>query len=594
MRRILITKDAIIRAGLLIGFFGGLIASAQTSATPAPIVPVSSSPCLNTNPLPTGCISGPLQEPSNMTWQQQTVAPINFCAIENGSAVNAYKCRNSASGFYGMTILWKGVQLSFTAFATNTGPTTLTIDNLSPLTIKKWKGSSLVDLEAGDIPACGTTCPIVSLVYDGTYLVDIVPSPRDVRSFGAKCDGATNDQTAIDLAINSGQSLLWPQGATCVYSNANGPTVYTGLTNVTWYAPGGVTIVFTTPTKLGWTVQGASHFAIDGFTFDFNPVPTVRQSGAPLYFNQCTDVSATNITSRHSPAQGLSFNTVTGLRVSNVFVNNSLADGVYHLLDTGVTENNIHTDTTGDDSIEFLASSGVLSNLYMRNSAAKFIACDGCTQTTFTGIDGDTAGVQGIQVYGDSYVNNIVPDDVHFINGTIRNTGTGSTGNPNAIEINSAKRVYISDMALDTASTIAGINYGNGLLVNSATAQVWLSNTHIENMTGNGVNVSTALLFSQSNVDITATAGTCDAVISTQTVLNNHLTCRNTSTAYNLHRAFDFENNGSVNGSGFIILDTQATPTGYTFLETGTTGKAIFGDVQCNVPNGSCSYSTLR
>lgn len=189
----------------------------------------------------------------------------------------------------------------------------------------------------------------------------------NVKYYGAKGDGATDDRAAVLAACNAartaGGGVVYMPSATYQMSGTSAADYLTLDGNVggnyrnVWIQGDAGTVwrvgtgsVITTYLVL---VQNNTNFRIQGITFSYVLQPTVRNDTGPkgIRVTGCTDVAIEDCEITGSPQYGLGIETTTRPAVRRCVIHDTMADGIncnsctrIRVVDNAVT-------ATGDDGI---------------------------------------------------------------------------------------------------------------------------------------------------------------------------------------------------------------------------------------------------
>ena len=276
--------------------------------------------------------------------------------INSTGSANAYlmAANRTISAYY------DGMRQGFHANFANTGPATLDIDSVGAKTIKK---NHDVDLASGDIE----TNQYVEAVYSATDDTFQMLSPTasisiiatgsttsrslatrftdiiNVKDYGAKGDGATDDQTAIQAALDvSGPKIVYFPASTTAYMNSGRLFVKSDTTIIGYGAtlkalaskpfgtPGLGTLYITDATFL----VGISNVVVEGLTIDGND--SARSGGArteaEIYISASKNVTLRDIRIINPAFDGVTIagdSTWAGGLSDNIYCENVRVDGAW-------------------------------------------------------------------------------------------------------------------------------------------------------------------------------------------------------------------------------------------------------------------------
>jgi hypothetical protein len=137
------------------------------------------------------------QDPALSQGPLTMVGPINYCGSDSGSG-STYACTNTSVSARQIKTLYPGNVYRFKALHANTGASTLSIDGMTAVTIKKMVSGALTDLAAGDI-ASGQ---MVDVTYDGTYF-----QFKPAATTSSFSNVLTGTNTSAAMTVGSGASL---------------------------------------------------------------------------------------------------------------------------------------------------------------------------------------------------------------------------------------------------------------------------------------------------------------------------------------------------------------------------------------------------
>jgi hypothetical protein len=258
----------------------------------------------------------------------------------------------------------------------------------------------------------GTPSSAASSVTDGTAsgskaikfgsggsTIPPVPSgtQKSIMSLGAKCDGVTNDQTAIQNALSnsaSGTVLMFPSGATCVHSSVL--RVYSA--GIALYGVG-TTLLATDQTNSSLEVQ-ANNVTVDGFDLKTQNATARRDpfESEGMTLLDSSGAVVNDITIDKPAAGGFMASGASNYTVSGLTVNNSLADCIHNTDGSNNgTYTNLHVTNCGDDGFAVVSylNDGTMAHdisvngftMYSQSDSGRGITVVGGYNVTYTNIN---------------------------------------------------------------------------------------------------------------------------------------------------------------------------------------------------------------
>lgn len=159
----------------------------------------------------------------------------------------------TASFYPPITSLGFGVSFKLKMTETNVGPVTLDVDGLGPVAVKKVEGTSIVDLDGGELVDNG----VYEIVHDGTQFLLITAVPQSDTQVTAGGFGISN--LASRFYDGASVSLLTVNTFYVPYSGTvrlNTAVTSTGVSNTSsgrWYKNGTQIVTHSTTTSGTWT-----------------------------------------------------------------------------------------------------------------------------------------------------------------------------------------------------------------------------------------------------------------------------------------------------------------------------------------------------
>ena len=344
---------------------------------------------------------------------------------------------------------------------------------------------------------------------------------KSVIDAGAKCDGSTNDQTALQTAFTAGGNWLIPQGKTCNHSG-----VITIPSNTNIFCEGWTAILYATDVRsitnstTALEVLNASNVTIQGCAI--GAAATLRGNpGTPdgIWVHNSNNVKITgNFLYGASFAEveidGASYNVATS---GNTFSGSLANPTITHDSSHSITFENNTSLNPGDTAFEVVSYTAdsvqtydvlVTGNLCMYGAAAALCgANDGAKRTTFTNNISAGSTSHAFGCFTDSFSAPYTPSDCVIQDNVIYGTNT------------SYRSVYLNGV---TDAVIQGndIRDGTGIQVDhaNANANINISLNKLKNITaGNAIDLpghTTHYKILGNDVD-TVAAGNCIGVSTT-------------------------------------------------------------------------------
>ena len=278
----------------------------------------------------------------------------------------------------------------------------------------------------------------------------------DIRSFGAKGDGVSDDTTAIVKAFN-----VLQQDGGGVLSFGNGKYVFSGLLKIKGLKNS--TIDFSGATLLNREQKGSFHFdhcdnlTIHGGILTYREMPSHQQTNDqhPLYITAGNNIRVDNVHILGSPFMGIAINGCRYIWVVNCRIERTMRDGLHFVFSSDIVCTGNQISHTTDDALALIdygheeavrLERAVVSNNIIYNCRQGLVCVGGhdiifsnnhVQRTTFSGCQittNDRFNAHGRGVCNASRVkvlgNRFIESGADFeINGEmIRNSGQITTG----------------------------------------------------------------------------------------------------------------------------------------------------------------------
>ena len=283
----------------------------------------------------------------------------------------------------------------------------------------------------------------------------------NVRRFGARGDGVTDDTTDVNAAAAAAEGgvLYFPNGTYKVTDHISIPS------DCTVVMAAGAVVKQYTEAKSGFQVASQSNVRLHRCTVDY-ATTAVRQTTGAIHVVSSTNVEVVHC--RVIKAAGLGIYVANSLRgrIHGNIVESTLADGIH--VTNGSSTNHVSKDITitgntcnanEDDAIAVIGytTSGQLVNEnitiaanVVRASEARGITVGGAKYVSVTGNSiADIAGGAGINVYLDETFDTFASEDVSVIGNVIAPASGASTSNRHGIQVYRSHRVVVAANVVD-------------------------------------------------------------------------------------------------------------------------------------------------
>lgn len=414
----------------------------------------------------------------SLTGQQLSVGAASSSAIgvvttgaQNFGGNKTFKGSISASNLSGTNTGDQTITLSSDVSGSGTGAITATVNSVG--------GSTASNIHAAEQLAnaatnANTANAIVKRDSSGNFLTNAVYTPLDVKYFGAKGDGTTDDTTAIQNALNAmsaGSSLFFPPGT---YKVSSDLTI--GVGQVKIFGSGKTSkIVLADGKKI--SSSGHSDIEVSSIWIDGTNYATGTSSGNLLKITGTTASSRVSNIFVHdcyfsnATFYGIYIEFATDVRVSNNYLTNIYYSAINFQTVTRVAANhNIITNILGN-------SSGNSYGITFTHAQDQPV----CTECTAIGnlIENNTSW-EALDTHGGT--------DIVFANNVIKscNKGIGVGRSQNTGTITAPLRVVISNNVFeadsagsnnDFAISITGYSTVVGTTISSADSCVITGNS---------------------------------------------------------------------------------------------------------------------
>lgn len=422
-------------------------------------------------------------------------------------------------------------------------------------------------------------------------------------------DPTTNRTNLVAALQNSATAITFPPGDYGLDNSAganggDGRIAIVGFSG-SFDMQSGARLVFTDNTQGGILFQNGSGTRLTGVTATYSTLPTTRHDLPILDMEDISSPSVSNLTVTGSTGSGFIFGRCTDPSIDTAHISRTMADGLDFFNCQDGFANQIFTDQTGDDGVAFVNyadgpayTGGLATNLTVTNSKARGVTVIGQSDVTIDHFGVNWSSASGILCAYDPSYRTRVPTNVTFQNGFTYNGGAltgGQSGNTFGAEWSAVGEIFFDNVDVRTpgsrgvSGTAAAFTQTlpDGSTVAQPAGVVHLTGVTVTGAPANGFNVQGGSyhldgLTAQSTGDIGF------YVASAALLQYGTLTATDTSRTASLHRAFDFENNATIDGAGgaLWIYDDQAAPTGYVAGFYGSqTGN--LGTIYDRITNGT-------
>lgn len=395
------------------------------------------------------------------------------------------------------------------------------------------------------------------------------PGCVNVIDYGARADGsnatATTAAFASAFSVGADSGVYVPVGVYAIDNSAGYFTVQ-GFSGELYFEPG-AKLSFQTVSQGGIDFVGGTGARLINVDYTYLTMPTVRTIGLEGFkVEQATSPVVTNFIAEMSPSAGLLFYDSVSPTALNVSVANTLGDGLHFANCSNAYAQTVNTVNTGDDGVAFLDYSiypdltgGLATDLHVRSSKSRGISILGQRNVTVQNFTVDGTASSGLLCgYDATYATRVPADDV-FQSGTVTNAGTVTPlqGNQNGIEYES-----VTSCAFSNIQVIGAANRG----VNGQAPDGGVSFTSVDvqdTLAGPDFNLIQTASVTVTSCSSTHSPGTGLFLGMNPLVNVTGFAALDASLTDPLHRAIEFDSNGTVQASNLVINDDQVTPTGY-------------------------------
>ncbi len=303
------------------------------------------------------------------------------------------------------------------------------------------------------------------------------PAVFNVRAFGARGNGISNDEAAITraadaLAAHGSGTLLFPTG---IYRDATPGTAvrFDGISNLTIRFLGGSTLLMDNLTAGlgtgdGILIQGhSSNDAVIGAHVKWKKVPAQRGFGFGIEFRGYPSDAQTienavvrNAIIKAAPQAGTIFMGCSDVTVQNFTAINTLADGLHFNACRRVTASNITGRNTGDDTLAFVTYAGATSGAGPFSEPALGEWSD--SNSTATHVRSIDSHANGCRITGDLNVSISNLNVVNAIGAGIEIDSTIANGSTYSWTSGASRGFAVNGVTVRGCKHAVLVNVGNG------------------------------------------------------------------------------------------------------------------------------------
>lgn len=424
-------------------------------------------------------------------------------------------------------------------------------------------------------------------------------------------DATTNRNNLVAALQNSSTAITFPAGDYHLDNSAGanggeGRIVIVGFSG-SFDMQASARLVFTDNTQGGILFQNGTAPQFTGVTATYSTLPTIRKDLPCLDIENASSPTVSNLTVTGAPGSGFIFGQCTNPSIDTATINQTVADGLDFFNCQDGYANHITANQTGDDGLAFVNyasgpnyTGGYATNITVTESKARGISVVGQSGVTIDHFGVNWSSASGILCAYDNTFRSRVPTNVTFQNGFTYNGGAlagGQSGNTFGAEWSSVGEIYFTNVDIQTPGSrgVSGSaaaftqTLPDGSTVSQPAGTVHLSGITVTSAPTGGFNMQGGSYY----LDTLSAQDTGDIgfyVANTALLQYGTLTATDTSQTASLHRAFDFENNATINGStgALWVYDDQATPTGYVAGFYGSQSGNL-GTIYGRITNGTLS-----
>ncbi|HMF76531.1 MAG TPA: hypothetical protein VK604_12790 [Bryobacteraceae bacterium] len=440
----------------------------------------------------------------------------------------------------------------------------------------------------------------------------IVSGEIDIHSAGAKGNGTTVDGAAIEIALlkNPHGKFYFPRGIYLLDNSNRGGLSGRTFSGSLRFAPGAILKCTDVGPRSRDCVgfSRGSGLTIDGMEIDYaqpTPQPRNHAAGAALHTMFQTGMKVSNLRIDGSTSAGVYSEMDVDSEFSNISIKNTTADGFSVVNGKNTRLSNLTTDVTMDDGLSIINYASnpdnqgfVGTNIKVSRSAARGITVPGQSNVQVSNFSVSQTCAQGVLIFNDLSFKTRTPDNVKFSQGEISEVGAYTNERypcknqqTNGIGIHYIAAGSVSLDHIKITGSTAGALAGNTGPTSHATASASISDIDIAGppLGTNGAKVGGVVIYKtgrlvMSKISLQNASGGF-FISHNDDVEATDLSAKDVK-GY-LHRSFDFENNGKVQGNRLITTDDQDTPTGNEFVDFNNKEPASYRGVEAHIAKSS-------
>lgn len=390
--------------------------------------------------------------------------------------------------------------------------------------------------------------------------------------------GGRNRRRLIAALTGSSDSITFPRGKYRINNSGEYVIIRNFSGKITM--EDGARFVFTDNTTRGLMFEKGVGAQFHGLKTSFAVLPPARETAQVcILFIDTLDTVVRDVNINRSAGAGMLFARCVRPSVSRAVIKNTRGDGLHFSNCQDASVSGLYTKNTGDDGLAFLNyaggpdySGGTADDITVVNSFARGITVVGQRDVTIQNFSVDRTKGPGIYCARESARwSTRTPSNVRFAGGVVSRAGRAdeNPANKYGIEFSNVGSVEFEniDVSEPASRGVSGV---------APDGSVRLSNIRASYIPAAGFHLSAADLVLDRLIASEAD-GTGIAILGSGSVKYGALKTVNVAKRDTARRAFNFENNATVEGVDLAVSDTQPVATGYTVrtygLQAGTMGK---------------------